>query len=69
MLQYESPFPADIDLLKVNNRNTKTRCEICSKLTIKIAEARQWRRSGILIIKFEHISHLVLVFQFLTLNM
>ena len=26
---------ADIFLLKVNNRNTKTRCEICSKLTIK----------------------------------
>ena len=26
---------ADISLLKVNNRNTKTRCEICSKLTIK----------------------------------
>ena len=69
MLQYQSPFPNDIDLLKVNNRNTKTRCEICSKLTIKIAEARQWRRSGILIIKFKHISHLVLVFQLLTLNM
>ena len=26
-----------IYLLKVNNRNTKTRCEICSKLTIKIS--------------------------------
>ena len=25
-------------LLKVKNRNTKTRCEICSKLTIKIPE-------------------------------
>ena len=23
---------------KVNNRNTRTRCEICSKLTIKIPE-------------------------------
>ena len=23
-------------LVKVNNRNTRTRCEICSKLTIKI---------------------------------
>ena len=28
----------DIYLLKVNNRNTRTRCEICSKLTIKIPE-------------------------------
>ena len=27
-------FPAGIYLLKVNNRNTRTRCEICSKLTI-----------------------------------
>ena len=69
MLQYQSPFPNDIDLPKVNNRNTKTRCEICSKLTIKIAEGRQWRCSGILIVNFEHISHLVLVFLLFTLNM
>ena len=27
--------PAGIYLLKVNNRNTRTRCETCSKLTIK----------------------------------
>ena len=27
--------PVGIYLLKVNNRNTKTRCEICSKLAIK----------------------------------
>ena len=31
-------FPVGIYLLKVNNRNTWTRCEICSKLTIKTAE-------------------------------
>ena len=30
--------PADIYLLQVNNRNTRTRCEICSKLTIKTPE-------------------------------
>ena len=29
-----------IYLLKVNNRNTRTRCEICSKLTIKTPERR-----------------------------
>ena len=51
--------PVGIYLLKVNNRNTRTRCEICSKLTIKIPEQRQNR----------HISHLVLVFLLLTLNM
>ena len=27
--------PAGIYLFKVNNKNTKTRCEICSKSTIK----------------------------------
>ena len=44
-------------------------CETCSKLTIKIQERRQWRRSGIFIVNFEHISHLVLVFLLLPLNM
>ena len=39
-----------------------------SKLTIKIEDRRQWRRSGIFIVNFEHISHLVLVFLFLILN-
>ena len=28
--------PAGIYLLKVNNRNTRTKCEICSKLTLNI---------------------------------
>ena len=27
-------FPGGIYLLKVNKRNTRTRCEICSKLTL-----------------------------------
>ena len=35
-----SIIPAGIYLLKVNNRNTRTRCEICSKLTIKTPERR-----------------------------
>ena len=52
-----------IYLLKVNNRNTRTRFEICSKLTIKTPERRQWR-----IVNLEHISHLVLMFLLLTLN-
>ena len=54
-------------MFKVNNRNTRTRCEICSKLTIKTPERRQ-RRSGVFIVNFEHISHLVLVFLLLTLS-
>ena len=55
-------------LFKVNNRNTRTRCEICSKLTINTPERRHWRRSGVFIVNFEHISHLVLVFLLLTLS-
>ena len=62
-------YPAGIYLLKVNNRNTRTRCVICSKLTIKTPERRHKRRSGVFIVNFEHISHLVLVFLLLTLNM
>ena len=30
--------PANISLVKVNNKNTRKRCEICSKLTIKTPE-------------------------------
>ena len=30
--------PAVNYMFKVNNRKTRTRCEICSKLTIKITE-------------------------------
>ena len=37
-------------LLKVNNRNTKTMREICSKLTIKIPEL-----TPIVIVNFEHV--------------
>ena len=35
--------PAGIYLLKVNSINTRTSCEICSKLPIKTPELRQWR--------------------------
>ena len=45
--------PSGINLLKVNNRNTSTRYEICSKLTIKTP----------IIANVEHISRLVLVFS------
>ena len=62
-------FPVGIYLLKVNNRNIRIRCEICSTLTIKTPEQRKWRRSDVFIVKFVHISHLVLVFLLLTLNM
>ena len=57
-------------MLKVDNRNARTRCEICSKLTIKTPEGRgdARRLSGVFLVYFEHILHLVLVFLLLTLN-
>ena len=57
-------YPANIYLLKVNNRNSRKKCEICSKLTIKTPE----RRSGVFIVNFEHILHIFLLFLLLTLN-
>ena len=67
LIKYNN-YPAGNCMFKVNNRNTRARCEICSKLTIKIPERCQLRRSGIFIVNFEHISHLVLVFLLLTLS-
>ena len=42
------PFPANLNpgnnyLFKINNRNTRKRCEKCSELTIKTPELHQWR--------------------------
>ena len=49
-------YPVRNYMFKVNNRNTRTKCEICSEVTV------------VFIVNFEHISHLVLVFLLLTLN-
>ena len=58
-----SGFPDGIYLLKVSNRSIRIWCEICSKLSIKTPERH------LAFVNFEHISHLVLVFLLLTLNM
>ena len=50
-----SDNPAGNYMFKVSNRNTRTRYEVCSKLTIKTPERRQWHRSGVFILNFEHI--------------
>ena len=42
--------------------------KIVNGMTRKTPERRQWRLSGVSIVNFEHISHLVLVFLSLTLN-
>ena len=56
--QIKSIFPVGINMFKVNIRNTRIGCEICSKLATK-TEQRQWCCSGVFINNFEHISHLV----------
>ena len=50
--------------VEINNRNTRKKCEICSKLTIKTPE----RSSDIFIVNFEHVSHLFLVSLLSTLS-
>ena len=57
----QNGVPVGNYMFKVNNRNTKTRCEICSKLTIKTPKR-------VFILNFEHISHVAVVFLLLTLN-
>ena len=48
--------------------NTSTRRKIYSKLTIKTLKQRHWRRPGVFIVNFEHISHLSLIFLLLPLK-
>ena len=65
---FEMDFiPAGIYLFKLNNENNRTKCEICSKLTIKTPQRCHWCRSVAFISNCEQISHIVLVFP-LTLN-
>ena len=67
-LQNSQCHQANLCLLIVNNRSTRKRCKICSKLAIKTPKRRHWRRSGIFIVNSEHISHLFLVLLLLTLK-
>ena len=58
---------ANIYLFKFNNRNTRTGCEICSKLkkdTTTVSKALK----DVVLVYLEHISQAVLVFLLLTLN-
>ena len=58
-------FQANFHLFKVNNRNTRKRCKICLKLTVKTPERCNWSCSGGLVDNFEYISQLFLVFLML----
>ena len=75
---WEAFSQPNIHLFKVNNRNTRARCKIRWKLTIKTPEQSHWLLCnvfvsndvirGVFFVSFEHISSLVLVFLLLTLN-
>ena len=54
-------YTANTFLLSFNNRNTRKKCEICSN-------KHQGDVNDVIIVKFEHISHLFLVFLLLTLK-
>ena len=60
-------YPVGNYMFKASNRNTKTRCEKCSRLTIKTPERRHCR-SGVFIVNMENISQFFLVFLLLTLS-
>ena len=53
---------------QVSDRNTRKKCEICLELTIETLEPRHWRRYGVFIFSFEHVSHLFIVLLLVTLN-
>ena len=40
-------------MFNVNNKNHRTSCKICSKLTIKTPDLRHWSRSGAFIVNFK----------------
>ena len=43
-------IPAGNYIFKVSNRNTRTRCDICSKLTIKTPERHQNDTIGVALV-------------------
>ena len=59
---YCNTYQPAFTCLKFTIETPEQSCEICLKLPIKTPERRQWRRSGVFIVNFEHISHLALCF-------
>ena len=77
LLPTHKPFPMNHSIIipvfnyvpKNNNRNSRKRCEICLKLTIKTPEQRQWHLSLVFSIKVEYIRYLFLMLLLLTLTL
>ena len=65
---YPGNFPANKYMVKVNNKNTRKKPEICLILTIKTRKRRHWRRPGVFIANFKHTIHIFLAFLLSTLN-
>ena len=65
LLWSATTHPAGCYIFKTSNRNTRTSCEICLKLTIKTPELRQWHHSGR---HHNDVIGVVLVSLLLTLN-
>ena len=61
-------MPANLYYLKVNSRYTRIRCKISFKSTMKTPEQIQGSSSGVIIVNFEHISHLFLLFLLLRVS-
>ena len=61
--------PSNIHLFKVNNGDTRIMYQICSKLTLKKLGWRYWPLSVVfIVVSFEYILHIVLVFPLLALK-
>ena len=58
-LWVDKSVPVGIYMFKVNNRKIRTRYELCSKLTLKTPERRQYKIftpwSSVSIVNFEHV--------------
>ena len=57
-------FPPNIYLFKVNNKNSRKKVWICSKLKIKTPERHQWRRSGAFIVNLTPLTYLTYLTPF-----
>ena len=55
-------------MFKVDDRNSRTRFEICSKLTLKTLEQKHLRRSGVFLVNFEHNSHIIHILEMSLVN-
>ena len=54
-------IPANIFLLKDNNRNTRKKFKVRSTLARKTPKRGQWRRSYVFNVNFEQVSHIPIV--------